>query len=140
MTSWLKSRKKTTPKSSDTNHLIKPNGCLNKFNFCFNQSNMIDCEAISDESEDQPNANTNLTNNNYKTTTTLDEVATRKSSESASKSKSYKSRGSESARKNPSYSVKCKNAIHFLLNWFWSRVWTSIVTPRKSRLDWNPLN
>ena len=107
MSSWLKSRKKTSPKSSDTNQLIKSNGCLKKFNFCFNQSNMIDCEAISDESEDHnQNAQTSLL-----TKTAIDEAERRKSNESKSKSKI---RGSDAVKKQVTYSIKCK--IDFINN------------------------
>ena len=107
MSSWLKSRKKTSPKSNDTKQLIKSPGCLKNFNFCFNQTNMIDCEAISDESEDhQPNANTSLT-----TKTFTDDMDRKKSTESRSKNKS---RGSDAVKKNATYSIKCKK-FYFVL-------------------------
>ena len=105
MNSWLKSRKKTTPKNVESNQLIKSNGCLRNFNFCFNQTNMIDCEAISDDSEEQTNPNTKTTDDEKK----INEAKSKKKSKSLS---------SDMSKKGITYSIKCINdlATFLILN------------------------
>ena len=130
MFSWLKARKKTSPRSSsESTRLFKSNQCcLKNFNFCFSPTNMIDCENyVSDDSDDQTNTNlaTKTTEDDKKMHQQQPQPHQHSQTEKKSKKKSTKA-SLDLSKKEANYSIKCKQCFLFYI--YPSLLWHSCIS------------